>query len=290
MGRAVHILGQHTLNVMDPKAMLQDVATRFDANTYYCFIAPSDWGVEGLAVSLESKGVKNPCEVPAYIIDEYHVAAGKDDIVLIIDNYYYQWLYDRYGDQAGHREECKKMWTSDAQQNNEIIQGFIHDDPFIDMYYQNSHLLLSRECAEFYIMDRSYFLDLVFHDSSVATGLWQKPAHYQQLLNARAAIRDALHKLGGRYAYYVCENGTYDGGFGQGVPWALSWSDIEATLNEGATGQYQLNLGELLTNKAYFETAKAKYINEQIDYSVFYDDFRNIDYEDILPIESPKTP
>lgn len=285
MGRSVITLSQHTLNIEDSKILIQQLAERFDANVFYCFIAAPDWGVDAFEERLEARGVKNPDESPAYIIDEYIIGDDKPSLVLIDENYYYQWLYNKYGEQAGLREEFIKSWTDDPEMNNEIIHSFIKDDSSLNLYVNDELIFLYRECAEIGYMGRTYFLELILRETDLLRGSWQKAEDYISFLEHRDELKDIILKLGGSCAYYVCENGKYDAGLGQGPEWGMSWKEIEKKFNQGEPLEYQLNLIDLLSNEAYLEQVHKKYMEENIDYSVFYDDFRELTPDQLIPID-----
>lgn len=284
MSRSITALGQHTLPFRDRKAFLTEISNRFEANVHLGFLESY-----GLAKAdfptFKSRGLPNPVEndysSELYLLDEVRFSDSAKPFILIQNDYEYQWLYDKFGEEAGFQKEFMKTWSQDPIENNRIIKSFIEDATIIDFYFEGISGLLSLESADVDLEDS--FTDWVnFFYSITRTDHQFSIDFYKFLLHYRNTNRETIIKLGGNCIYYHDDQGNNTGGAVQSNEWDMTWTEIENAFNSPEAKKFQINLCEALTNPEYLKQIQILTENNFHDYSVFYDDFRELTWDDII--------
>lgn len=284
MSRSITALGQHTLPFHDRKAFLREISNRFEANVYLGFLESYELAKNDLP-TFKSRGLPNPLEndysSELYLLDEVHFSDSAKSFLLIQDDYEYQWLFDKFGEEAGSQIEFMKTWSQDPIENNRIIKSFIEDATIINFYFEGISGLISQESADVGFND--YFTDWVnFFYSITRTDHQFSIEFYKSLLHYRNTNRETIIKLGGNCIYYHDDQGNNTGGAVQSNEWDMTWTEIENAFNSPEAKKFQINLCEALTNPEYLKQIQILTENNFHDYSVFYDDFRELTWDDII--------
>lgn len=284
MSRSITALGQHTLPFHDRKRLIQEIAKRFEANVYYGFF--EYYGlVKNELTTFKSRGIVNPEEgsisAELYLLDEVHISDTAPAFVLIEEDYIYKWLVEKFGEDAGYQKEFITHWSKDPSENNRIIQGFLEQSKTIDFYFNELYGLISLESAD--VGSQPYFTDWVNFFYSVTRSEYTFSSDfYQSLLEYRNKNRETILKLGGTCIYYHDDQGNNTGGAIQGDEWDKTWHEIETEFNSPEAKPYQINLCEALTNPIYLKHIQELTKDNFHSYSVFYDDFRELTWDDII--------
>lgn len=284
MSRSITALGQHTLPVHDRKRLIQEIAKRFEANVYYGFWEGYGF-VEDDLLTFKSRGLIDPmegsCSSTLYLLDEFIFSANAKAFTLIEDSYEYRWIHEKYGEQAGYQKEFIKHWSDSPTENNSIIRDFINDPLIIDFYFDKISGLLSKESASVgldeYFTDWGNFFYLITRCEKTLS-----LDFYQSLLEYRNTNRETILILGGTCIYYHDNQGKNTGVAVQGNEWELTWNEIETAFNSPEAKPYQINLCEALTNPIYLKHIQELTKDNFHSYSVFYDDFRELMWDDII--------
>lgn len=287
MSRTITALGQHTLPFNDQKQFLKELSDRFGANVYLGFATAYDWVGDELP-SFESRGIYNPeaysPHLKVYLLDEVQLENSSKSLVVLQQDYIYRWYHEKYGGHAGYQEEFIKEWSSDPIENNNIIEGFLVDDVLYDFYFENSSGTISLESADVgmdkYFTDWPNFYNLITRHKD-----WPNTDWYKSLIEYRNINKQTIERLGGSCIYYFDDQGEFTGGIGQGNEWDMTWKDIETGFNSGMVAKNQINLCEALTNPDYLNLIQQKTKDHFHDFSVFYDDFRDLTLNDIISLK-----
>lgn len=284
MSRSVTALGQHTLPIRDHKALVAELSKRFEANVYLGFNDPCNHVKDSL-VSFKSRGLTNPEEGnirgELYLLEEAHFSPDANSFILIIEDYYYKWLFETFGEAAGSQKEFIAFWGDNIKQNNESIQFFLEGSLCIDFYFSGIGGYLTLESGDVgfdeYFLDWTTFFGLLTrteHDYSIEL--------YKKLLEYRNTNRNTILKLGGNCIYYHDDQGMNTGKAVQGNEWDMTWETIEKEFNHPKVKQFQINLCDALTNPTYLKQIQELTKYSDHEYSVFYDDFRELTWDDII--------
>lgn len=284
MSRSITALGQHKLPFRDRKKMMIEIANRFEANVYLGFHDSYDL-VKNELPSFKSRGIINPEEGhingELYLLEEVHFSKEAPPFILIENDYIYQWMLEKHGEKAGYQKEFISSWTDDPIENNQIIKEFSKDFKLIDFYFKGISGILSLESADVgldeYFTDWTNFFYLITHTHSELS-----VDFYKRLLEYRNTNRETILKLGGNCIYYHDDQGNNTGGAVQGNEWEMSWNEIESSFNHPDAKKYQINLCEALTNEEYLEKIQYLINGNFHNYSVFFDDFRELTWDDII--------
>ncbi len=290
MSRDVTALGQSTLNFKDRKAFMSEIANRFQANVYYTFL-DSDNLVKNELPKFKSLGIENPFEdgisAEFYLLDQYQFSESAPPFVLLNEDYIYQWLYDKYGEEAGNQEEFKKRWYDDPNENNAIILSFCNESQVIEFCFKNTSGLISKEAVDVgfdeYFTSWNDFLRFVSKTDFDFTDDF-----YEAFLDYRNTNKESVQKFGGNSIYYHDCQGDNTGESVQGNEWSMSWSEIENSFNQPEVKKFQINLCEAITNPEYLAQIQPLVYKHFRDYSVIYDDFRDLQLSDLLRVKSMK--
>lgn len=284
MSRSIIALGQHTLTLQDKKQFLKELSDRFNVNVYLGFATTYDW-VKAELPTFDFLGIENPkADVPemnVYLLDDELKMKHSKSLILLQDDYIYHWYYNKFGEQAGFQEEFIKHWSIDPAENNKIIKAYLDDPIQFDFYFENTSGTISLESAKVglneYFTDWINFYNLITRHENFQTIDW-----YQSLLNFRNTNKNTIQKLGGSCIYYFDDQGEFTGGIGQGNEIDMTWKDIETGFNYGTAAKNQINLCEALTNPDYLNLVQQKTKDHFHDFSVFYDDFRELTLDEII--------
>lgn len=287
MSRTITALGQHTLPFQDRKQLIQEISKRFEANVYYGFFDNYEL-VQNDLPTFKSRGLFNPEEGyisgELYLLDEVHLSDTAPPIVLIEDDYVYKWLFEKFGEDAGYQKAFVFNWSNDPIENNHIIKGFLEQSKTIDFHFKDVFGLISLETTD--VGSQEYFTDWInFFYLITRTEHKYTTDFYESLLHYRNTNRNTILKLGGSCIYYHDDQGKITGGAVQGNEWDMTWEEIENSFNAEEPKKYQLNLCEALTNPKYLKEIQEKTKDNFHDYSVFYDDLRELKWEDIIKNE-----
>jgi hypothetical protein len=287
MSRTITALGQHTLPFDNRKEFIKEIAHRFEANVYIGFYDGHDNVMDELP-TFKSLGLKNPLDDSLYdnifLIDKHLYNEGAPIFILMEDDYEYRWMLEKFGEQAGYQEKFIKHWTNDPIENNNIIKGFVEESRLIYLNAEGIYGRISMESASVGLDE--YFTDWInFFYLITRTEHKYTTDFYESLLHYRNTNRNTILKLGGSCIYYYDDQGKITGGAVQGNEWDMTWEEIENSFNSEEPKKYQLNLCEALTNPKYLKEIQEKTKDNFHDYSVFYDDFRELKWEDIIKNE-----
>ena len=111
---------------------------------------------------------------------------------------------------------------------------------------------------------------------------------YESFLHYRNTNKETVQKFGGNCIYYHDDQGNNTGEGVQGNEWDMSWIEIETSFNKPEVKNYQINLCEALTNPEYLAQIQPLVYKHSRDYSVIYDDFRELELNDLLRVKSMK--
>lgn len=284
MSRSITALGQHKLPFQDRKKMMIDIANRFEATVYFGFYDHYKV-VKNELPTFKSLAIINPREDQVsgelYLLEEVHFSKEALPFVLIDEDYVYRWMFETLGKDAGYQKEFIRTWTDDPIENNQIIKDFLNDSSKIDFYFNDISGLLSLESADVGL--DKYFTDWInFFYLITRTQYEFSEDFYKSLLAYRNTNRKTILKLGGSCIYYHDAQGKNTGDAVQGNEWDMTWNEIENSFNHPEAKKYQINLCEALTNKEYLEKIQNLTKDDFHSYSVFYDDFREMTWDEII--------
>jgi hypothetical protein len=291
MSRDLNVLGQHKFNVEDRLELMQEISKSFESNVYYGFCTGYDW-VKDKLPTFESIGIENPeSDEPGhktYLLDKYLIQGNNKQLSLLEDEYIYKWYVDEYGLAAGARDEFKKSWTDEVDTNNEILKDFSESFYPIDLHFENIFASINKESIEVgyneFFMDWWNFFSLVLREKHWHYGLWQTKENFESFLAFRNSNKNTILKCGGNCAFYYDWQGEETGSVAQNE-WEMNWNEIENGFRKVSEMGKMINLCDLLTDKRYLEKMQELTINSPKEYSVFYDDFRELSIEDIYMLE-----
>ena len=111
MSREITPLGQHTLNINDRKSFMSEISKRFQANVYFGFLDGYNL-VKNDLPSFTSLGLENPYKDcysgELYLLDKHLISESAPHFILIHDEYIFNWLYNKYGEEAGNQDKDSK--------------------------------------------------------------------------------------------------------------------------------------------------------------------------------------
>lgn len=290
MSRDITPLGHHTLNFNDRKTFMSEIANRFQANVYFGFLDSNNLVKDDLP-TFTSLGIENPYKdifsAETYLLDKHIISESAPPFVLLNEDYIYQWLYEKYGEAAGNQEEFKKSWGKDPVENNKIIRSFCDQVSTYDFYFKNTSGYISLEAVDVgldkYFTNWNNFIYFVSK-----TNYDYPPDFYESFLHYRNTNKETVQKFGGNCIYYHDDQGNNTGGSVQGNEWVMSWIEIETSFNKPEVKNYQINLCEALTNPEYLAQIQPLVNKHSRDYSVIFDDFRELELSDMLLVKSMK--
>lgn len=290
MSRDITPLGQHTLNFNDRKVFMSEIANRFQANVYFGFLDSYNLVKDDLP-TFTSLGIENPYKdifsAETYLLDIHIISESAPPFVLLNEDYIYQWLYEKYGEAAGNQKEFKKSWRQDPIDNNKTIELFRNASQVINFCFKNTSGFISKEAVSVGFDEYFTYWDYLLGFISKTDYDFQDD-FYESFLHYRNTNKETVRKFGGNCIYYHDDQGNNTGGSVQGNEWDMSWIEIETSFNKLEVKNYQINLCEALTNPEYLAQIQPLVYKHSRDYSVIYDDFRELELSDLLRVKSMK--
>lgn len=283
MSRDITTIGNTNLPIRNERKLMEELSLRYNANIYLGFTTGYKWTKDDNPTFL-SQGLIDPSadepNVEAYLLDVLESPGITASINLIIDDYDHYYLHEKYGNGVGTCKELDEEFGVGAEDHISYIKNVLEDFPMYSFSFSKFHCEIYKECIE--VRPDYYFGGWWYLYKVISTELTPSKENFEHLLNLIHTNRKTIKTLGGNCAYYFDDQGKYTGKVGQGNEWSMSWAEIQNNLNTGRAGKNQINLVDALTSKDYFFDIQRELIENPFDHSVFYDDFREFEFEDIV--------
>ena len=283
MSRDITTIANTNLPTRDERKLIEELSNRFNANIYLGFTTVYNWTKDDFPTFL-SQGLIDPSadepNVEAYVLDVIETPGITEYINLIIDDFDHYYLYEKYGNGVANCKELEDEFGVGANENLNYIKNVLEDFPRYSFCFNNFCCEIFKESIEVGL--NHYFGGWWYLYKVISTELTPSKENFEHLLNLIHTNRKTIKTLGGNCAYYLDDQGKFTGKVGQGNEWSMSWAEIQNNLNTGKAGKNQINLVDALTSKDYFFDIHRELIENPFDHSVFYDDFRQFEFEDIV--------
>lgn len=264
------ILSRHHLNFDDPKEMMRQVSEILNANVILGFEAYIDCS-EHLEI-IEWGDINYYCSHDCYVLSKLIIDPALPKVIILHDDdYFYKWLYEKYGDKAGDLPAFKEKWGNDPEENLKTIQFFAMSDKFFELYTKDFAIDICRAVIRL-TNDNT-------HDKYGTLLDWVIGNLYdpEELIPAFDENKAISQLFGGSGVYYINDSYSYLD-LGQLQEINMTWEEVMIEMTRKIEPEDIINIRKCIYDKEYLSQTKKRVSDGSSEnwrkFPVLYDDFK----------------